>query len=503
MAILRDVEGLSRFERGEVYARRSSVTSFRGVDTLTGLEVLVYEYAGPPNPQVEKLRSDHLLGLLEQGHENGVTTLVVAYPPGATLVAPGESIVDGEFVLQALEGLRDAHKLGLYHGDIGPSRLLYAAGNVYIEGFGVPWRGKWPQPGTAAQQAALHDVQSLLKTLQELASDYLSSEVKAVMQGALAGSSTPPPTAERLHSLIWRLVGGAVNVPSSGFTDLALPLDPSVDIDLSFPDPPREPTSPSRVQQAQSQAPRPAPQPVRRDEPPPQAARPRPSSPPRPAPQPQPNPRATGGGQQRAAAVDPWLEAPKDPEPITLHSDPGISIPPGSKQKGSSAFVKDLPPGAKYKAGNIEESPRPAPFRVDKDDFRPRSRRSFRGAALLLLLILVAGFAAYLSFVARNPEPVTGGGGGATARVAQIVDVRISPPNMPPVELYVDRSPSGSSIASGTLLGSAPRRYTFDAHGTWVVHAEIQGRRSDSVTFDLPLTSSITLTFPPVGSEGQ
>ncbi len=493
------MEGLSRFERGEVYARRSSVTSFRGVDTLTGLEVLVYEYGGPPNPQVERLRSDHLLGVLEQAQEGGVTTVVVAYPPGATLVAPGESVVDGEFVLQALEGLRDAHKLGLYHGDIGPSRLLYAAGNVYIEGFGVPWRGKWPQAGTAAQQAALHDVQSLLKTLLELASDYLSTEVKAVMQGALAGSSTPPPTAERLHSLIWRLVGGAVNVPSSGFTDLALPLDPAVDLDLSFPEPPREPARPTPAPSQQARAPT---RPERREEPQPQAARARPSPTPRPAAQPQPNPKATGGGQQRAAPVDPWLEAPKDPEPITLHSDPGLSLPPGSRQKQSSAFVKDLPPGAKYRAGNLEESPRPAPFRLDKDDLRPRDRRSFRGAALLLLLILVAGFAAYLSFVARNPEPGTGGGGPAT-RVAHIVDVRISPPNMPPVELYVDRSPSGSSIAAGTLLGSAPRRYTFDANGSWVVHAEIQGRRSDSVTFELPLTSSITLTFPSVGGEGQ
>lgn len=198
--------------------------------------------------------------------------------------------------------------------------------------------------------------------------------------------------------------------------------------------------------------------------------------------------------------MDPWLEVPKDPEPITLHSDPGLSVPTGGKPKQSSAFVKDLPPGAKYRAGNLDESPKPAPFRVDKDDIRPGSRRSFRGAALLLLLILVAGFAGYLTFVARNSDPT---GVGPSARVAHIVDVRISPPNMPPVELYVDRSPSGSSIAAGTLLGSAPRRYTFDANGQWVVHAEIQGRRSDTVTFELPSTSSITLTFPPIGGDSQ
>lgn len=483
VAILRDVEGLGRFERGEIYSQAPSVTSYRGVDTLTGLDVLIYEFQGPGHPAVERLRSDHVLGVLASTHEGGVTRLAVAYPPGGTLVAPGESVVDDEFVLQALEGLRDAHRAGLYHGDLKSGRVLYAGGDVFLEGFGAPWSGAWPSDRAAAQEAALTDIRGLLSALLGLATDHLSSEVKAVLKGALAGS-TPPPTAERLHSLVWRLVGGAVTVPSSGFTDLTLPLDAVTAM------PPGSTASPAAsgtgslpAEAAKQQPQQRAPQTPPRRPPPP--ARPR------------QQPQQRQGGPTRNASSDPFDEPPRDPEPITLHSDPGLGIPSGSP-KPASAFVKDLPPGATYRHGNLEDSLRPAPFRLDRDDVGPGRRRSFRGPALLLLLLLVAGFAAYLTFVAREGrEPVAG-----TTPVNHVVDVRIAPSNMPPVELFVDASPSGSAIAAGTLLGPAPRRYTFDANGRWTVHAEIQGRRSGAVTFELPGTANITLTFPPAAAGG-
>src|SRR5690606_27458379 len=140
----RRVTDAGRFERGERYASAHGVVTSRGVDTLTGLDVLVYEFPGAPTLKAGdsvSLHSLKVLGAQVVDEGDGLKGLLVAaYPTGASLLAPGESAVDDRFVLHALEGLRDAHAKGVAHGDITSSRLLYGLGEVYIEGFGVPWR---------------------------------------------------------------------------------------------------------------------------------------------------------------------------------------------------------------------------------------------------------------------------------------------------------------------------------------------------------------------------
>src|SRR5690606_15111631 len=140
----RRVTDAGRFERGERYAAAHGVVTTRGVDTITGLDVLIYDFPGTPTLAAGASVSDHALKVLYanavEGDDGPRGCLVAAYPTGASLVARGESAVDDRFVLQAVQGLRDAHAQGVYHGDITPSRLLYFLGEVYIEGFGVPWR---------------------------------------------------------------------------------------------------------------------------------------------------------------------------------------------------------------------------------------------------------------------------------------------------------------------------------------------------------------------------
>src|SRR5690606_14224793 len=155
--ILGHVNDASRLERGERYSVARDVTTYRGVDPLTGLEVLIYDFPGEPTAQAGSVSSDHLLPILAAERSGGRGSLVAALPYGASLVAPGERVVDDDFVLQAISALRDAHTLGLIHGDLSTSRILYAGSSVHLEGYGVPWAG---DDGPTGEEALHGDLQA-------------------------------------------------------------------------------------------------------------------------------------------------------------------------------------------------------------------------------------------------------------------------------------------------------------------------------------------------------
>lgn len=483
---------MGRFERGEPYSTHRDAVTYRGLDPLTGLDVLIYEFKGRPTLETGTLSSERILSVLganvKRGEEGETGTVVAALPSGASLVAPGEAVVDDRFVLQAVEAALDAQRHQVIHGDITPSRLLYSKGRVYLEGYGVPWNSGGGRVGGAK---ALHlDLQSLVRSLLELAGDNLSAEVTVTLRSVLSPATSPPMTAQRLYSILKRLAGGAVTVPTAGFTDLTLPVSPGHD-------PLRADAPVARAVSAEQATP------VR-------AAR-EPAAPQRPQP-PLPRPqdvRATASQGTTAGVAASQSQAPSayptDPDPITLNSDPGF-VPAGDRQSGqggeftprdtSPGFVKDLPPGATYRPGNLEESLKPAPFRFDKGEERSTRARSWRGPALLLLLLLTAGLAAYLAFMARQANEPTPAGFGL---VQHTIDVSVQPTNLPPVSLVVDESPEGSTFRPGTVMGSVPRKVTFDVAGTWVVHAVFRDRITDSVTVVVPDDQAITLVFPPVG----
>ena len=455
----------SRFERGERYSVVRDITTYRGVDPITGLDVLIYDFPGEARAAAGSIVSDHLPPILAVSSDGARGTLVSAMPFGASLVAPGERVVDDRFGMQAVGALRDAHALGLVHGDLSTSRVLLANAQVYLEGYGVPWAGA----GAPTDEQALHaDLQALVRALIELGGDNLSAEVSAALRGASAKGSYPPMTAPRLHAIIRRLAGGAVKVPGAGFGKLTLPTT-TAPASGSAADAARERHS----SQAATSTDRPR--------------------------------HSTGQNTgQKAGPTAPPNAASEDPEPITLNSDPGLT-PPGeppssggqpsrglSPRDTSPGFVKALPPGATYRHGNLEEGLRPAPIRLDRDEEAAARRRSWRGPALLLLVLLVAGLAAYLTMLWQRSDNA-----GPAVKAFYLVDVLVEPANMPPVQMIVDKSPNDSTYATGTVLGSVPARRQFDAVGTWVVHGVFQERTTPPVTVQIPQTTSITLTFPP------
>ncbi len=454
----RSVTDAGRFERGEQYSAAHGVVTHQGVDPITGLEVLIYDFPGTPSLKSGAALSEHVLKVLraevyeEAGARRG--RVVAAFPNGASLVAPGESAVDDRFVLQALEGLRDAQARGVVHGDLSASRLLYTHGDVGIEGYGVPWHTTKGADGDV--KGLLHaDVVGMAKALLTLGGADVSTEVVAALRAATSATTAPPMTAERLYGIVKRLAGGAVKVPASGFTELTLP---------TFPVPPTSATEEARSGVS-----------------PPKTTR-----------------AATERDRQRAAPTPSRDAGPKptplDPEPITLVSDPGLTpARPLSPRDSSPGFVKAPPPGATYRHGNLDEGPRPAPIRMDgQESYGRATRRAWRGPALLLLMLLVAGFAAYLALLNQNSDSdaLTG------AFESYLVDVSVLPANLPPVQLVVDQSPAGSNNPPGTVMAAVPRSVTFDAAGRWVVHGRFQGRETPPVTLEVPQDTAIALTFP-------
>ncbi len=485
----------ARYHRSEQLRRDGDVITSRGVDQVTGLAVLIYDFPSPPRARPGRPEVEGALTVLAASFEEGRGTLVTAYPSGATLVAPGEAVVDDQFVLQALTTVRDCAQAKLVHGNLNSGRFLWTKGRVLLEGYGVPW-GEPMQIKTEEQvrKGLANDLRSAVAALLELSRDGVSSEVTAALQGA-AGERPNATDAAQLHGVIRRLAGGAVTVPPAGFGDIVLPT--AVDnqpppVDAAPPGPTLDGVDFDAVDfSAVPAAPRagidfdeqdvagtldgaPSVSLTRTD------MRLEPevfeSQPPPPPPKP---------GPIRSS----------DPDPITLTSDPGLAVPPDrAKSAAETGFVKAPPPGATYRAGNLDESMRAAPIRFDVGALPTKRRRAYRGPLLLALLLAVTALASYLAVLSQRASRTELVGG----TIGHVIDVQVLPDNLPPVSLVVSRSPSGSAYAAGTIIASVPRRVRFDANGQWTVHATFQGRRSEPLSFIVPDDSVIVLNFPVV-----
>src|SRR5690606_6964198 len=193
---------VGHYQRTEVYRTGGGVTTHRGVDPVTGLAVLIYDFLGRPLAGPGDIDSDTVPAILAASFDGERGGLVAAIPTGATLVAPGESVVDDRFVLQTLQALRDAARAGVVHGDLGAERLLFAGGRVLVEGFGVPWAGARAGSEGSADRAPgrsavlRRDLQATVAALIQLAGDNLSTEVLVALRGAAASGTNPPPDAD-------------------------------------------------------------------------------------------------------------------------------------------------------------------------------------------------------------------------------------------------------------------------------------------------------------------
>ena len=495
----------ARYQRVEQVSRSGQITTSRGVDAVTGLPVYIYDFPGAPRLKVGQLDSEGIPAVLAAGFDGAKGVLVTACPPSAAKLVDAGVAVDDDLVLQTLKALRDAARVGLVHGDVTADRLVIAHGRVYVEGYGAPWnQDAQAQPTKESIRAALtRDLVATTKALMGFGAGGMSQEVAAALKGAL-GSASRAGDAGQLYTVVRRLAGGAVTVPPAGFGNLVIPTETKAktgtsgtalddiglgDLDLDELDlKPRqapEATTPELDEEPSvhewsetddsNQVPEwgETPTPIELfDETP---------------------PLQSGQGAGAPPLTTPAF--PDEPDPITLHSDPGptLTVDPALRDSGAG-FVKDLPPGATYRAGNPEEPVRVPPLDLNISAVPKVRKRNWRLPLLLLALVIVAGASGYLALVSGRDSPSVQQG---TPGVSHFVDVRVDPPNLPPVSLVVEQRPSASAFRSGTIIASVPRRVHFDAAGVWVVHASFQGRVSESVTLRVPEDTSITIVFPP------
>ncbi len=492
----------SRYQSQELYLQQGDVSCYRGVDPLTGLAVLIYTFPGRPTAPVAALESENIPGILVSSFDDNTGQVVTAYSPHYGLVASGESVVDDHFVLEAVRAVRDAAQAGVVHGDLRAGRLLYAQGHVLIEGYGVPWKPANPEaaaPEVAAGGAPSlpADIYAVAAALLLLGGANLSNEVGALLRGALAKDPRERPTATALYGQVRRACGGTITPPPRSFDELTLPtgavpaaqagaaegseppevgdqraslsatrsdfqLDIDFELDVATPPPEDEALTTGDRPGAPQAAP------PRRQDASPSAA----------------PPAGTADG------------VADEPDPITLHSDPGLSPhgDSGSTRDSRPGFVKDLPPGATYRAGSLDDAQPPAPIRMDHPRELQRRRRSWRGPLLVILALVAAGAVVSIAFLNQDtlaPAPRTSGA------VDYIVSVQVQPTDLPPVDLYVAKSPSGSGTPAGTILCRAPCKIVLDRAGAWQFRAQFQNRTSNVADLKLPGPRTLTITFPP------
>ena len=200
-----------------------------------------------------------------------------------------------------------------------------------------------------------------------------------------------------------------------------------------------------------------------------------------------------------------------DAEALTLNTDPGVAQQREERRvdvshrtepqirrerapkEDEEGFVKNLPPGATYRAGEIDERVQSTTILPKKPKVKEgQPRRTRRVLILASLLLVVTGLASLsLLLVPRLNSPPQ-----VEQSVAYVIDVQVEPANLPPINVYVVESPNESEFRPGTVLGSAPMKIVFDVPGTWLIQGEFQNRRSDIVSLNVPEERAVIIVIP-------
>ena len=500
----------SRYQLKALFAEQNGVNTYEGVDSLTGLPVLIYQYIGRNLATLMNLESENIPGILASQQDGEQAQVVVAYSKNYRSLSVPISLDINKLLVGSARALKDAAQAGIVHGDIRPARFMASGDHVLLEGFGMPWQvadDGFRPPEASSGSSFAGDVYAWAKSLLHLSDGQLRHELKGLLNACLAPNPNERPAASELYSSLKAVSTAAPsneNVVASEVVPAASPpgLEP---IELDFvPEPAKTvggetepedfmaffgkqnvPESPaeeshSKTSRAEEFSEEFFDEHVE-------------------------DMREARGGYK--SDID---EVASEP-PMTVSDlderDPLSVTPPepAGVVKRSSKFVKDLPPGATYHAGEASNSSsRPGMFEeYSFDDVPNRQPRDLRRIILLGLFLVGVAILAYL--VTRqdlgrdNPVTTT-----TQERVRYPVEVQIGPASLPPVEIVVVQSPTGSTLLPNTVVGRfspGTNNIVLDKDGLWQLQARFQDRISEPVTFELPQQRNIALTLPEAPQE--
>lgn len=500
-----------RYQAQAIFAEQPGVTTYSGVDPVTGLPVLIYRFTGTPDPALARLDSEYLPRLLAWRDDGDSGVMVVAW--SSALVAAQANDLDNARLLDAARALADAAAAGLTHGDLKPERFMLAGNSVVLEGFGVPWQSgsppasddvrDWARSARELGYGAHPGAAALLAEVEaglELTAAELLEQLRDVL---LRSEPVPVPAAE--PELPEAVTTEADDDLPADFGPLELSWDDAADsaahrtafggsasqlpdveeIELEY-DPEAAvaageattATNPEFFLTTDSSETPFVPSDAYASE------------------------RLVTGRSEPAEEHDAAAEPPVAVAGAVESQQPAARLPAG----GGPSFVRrSEPPGwtpAQPPATATRDSTRRnVTTETGRHNQPPPAGRPERGGHRLImivaLLVLSAVLAVLVLFLRRGdldrvpPQPMQS--------ITYVIDVLIEPTNLPPVNLYVLQSPAGSQFTDGTILGTAPRRIALDAEGIWVFEGRFQGRVSDSVTISIPedRSSAVTITIPP------
>lgn len=408
--------------------------SLEGLDPVTGLPVLIYEFEGEPQAQADDLDSDNIPRILWSGSVQGRGRLVAALTPGWQRLAEDSQALTPALLLDAARALRDAARIGLAHGDLRPERLLMVGDSLLLEGFGVPWRpgvGRYRAPEVEGAGTTAGDVWSLARIVEQIGLTVDDETVSAVLEQCSAYDSSERPSAEELYLALESLTSPQVSVERDGGESSDDAWDHA--------------KGPARLATAQT------------------VAGPESEAP-------------AEGRSRRSDGVS--AEDPRDT------ARPGPSASPAEAVSRATTEAQPAVPVEKVRSRSADSA-------VPQEEPAEQRRRLILLGALMAAVVILALLAIYGP---RGGDPPV----AATLEdTVYVVEVQVSPDDLPPVTIHLISSPEGSSLGRGESLGTAPRHLALDREGTWAFQGSVQGRRSEVVEIEVPDERTVTFVVPP------
>lgn len=229
--------GATRYQARSVLSEERGVTTYRGVDPVTGLPVLIYRFQGAPRAGVDLLDVRLMPPVLAHRH-SGDEGIVITAVSNSNAPTRASEALTWQQLSDAAAALQVAASFGLVHGALTAERFLLARNNLLVEGYGVPWQDPDGEPASLA--ADMRDWAEAVRTLGHPADERIELLLK---RAAALDPAARPVAAELVRELAeiqQRIPAPQASAPANAETE---PPEPSATAPAPQVEPPADPAT--------------------------------------------------------------------------------------------------------------------------------------------------------------------------------------------------------------------------------------------------------------------